>query len=141
MAEDTSAGEARQPAERERFVPVAHVVPRRMLAGVLAALLVLTFATVAATWVNFGGLNIWIAIGIATVKATLVALVFMHLAYDRPFNALVLVATLCFVTLFMGLALLDAFHYRGNIDAFRAQNPDRVAPQLDVERARQQQEP
>lgn len=141
MAEDTATGEVRQSAERERFVPVAHVVPRRILAGVLAALLVLTFVTVAATWFNFGGLNIWIAIIIATVKATLVALFFMHLAYDRPFNALVLVATLCFVTLFMGLALLDTFHYRSNIDTFRAQNPDRVAPQLDIDRAHQQQEP
>jgi cytochrome c oxidase subunit 4 len=120
---------------------VGHHVPARVLAAVLVALLILTALTVAATLVNLGSLNLWIALAIATVKAALVALFFMHLAYDKPFNAIVLLGTLCFVALFIGLALVDVFHYRENIDAFRTRNPDRVAPQLDIERARQQPQP
>lgn len=135
------ASDKAQTSEHVGEPHVGHHVPAWVLAAVLVALLILTVATVAATLVNLGSLNLWIALIIATIKATLVALFFMHLAYDKPFNAIVLVGTLCFVALFIGLALLDAFHYRENIDAFRARNPDRVAPQLDVERARRQREP
>ena len=141
MAESTIAENAQRSAERPHTADVGHIVPRRALAAVLAALLLLTLATVAATWVNFGSLNIWVAMVIATVKASLVVLVFMHLAYDKPFNGVVLVTTLCVVTLFISLALLDVFRYRGNVDTFRAQNPDLVAPMIDVERARRQTMP
>ena len=86
---------------------LAHVLPLWLLAAVWGALLLLTVITVAVTRVDFGGMNLWIAMGIATVKATLVALYFMHLRYDRPFNAVVLISALLFVTLFVGLALTD----------------------------------
>ena len=56
-----------------------------------------TVATVAATWVDLGGWNLWIALGIATVKASLVALYFMHLRYDNPFYALIFVTALVFL--------------------------------------------
>ena len=92
-----------------------HVVPARVLLGVWAALLFLTFTTVAVTWVNLGPLSLPVAIGIATVKAMLVALFFMHLKYDRPFNAVVLVSSIFFVMLFLGLALMDTLHYRKDL--------------------------
>ena len=38
-----------------------------------------------------------IAVGIATVKASLVALYFMHLRYDQPFYAIVLLTALLFL--------------------------------------------
>ena len=44
--------------------------------------------------VDLGGLNLWIAMAIATVKATLVVLYFMHMRYDRPVNAIVFVTAL-----------------------------------------------
>lgn len=89
-----------------------HAVPLPTLIGVWAALMVLTYLTVAATGVNLGEWNIWIAMGIATVKASLVALIFMHLLYDHPFNGFILVASLVFVMLFIGLALLDTLQYQ-----------------------------
>jgi cytochrome c oxidase subunit IV len=92
-----------------------HVVSAQVLLRVWGALLALTFITVAVTWVNLGPLGVPVAIGIATVKAILVALFFMHLKYDRPFNAVVLVASIFFVILFLGLALLDTLHYRDNL--------------------------
>ena len=118
-----------------------HVVPLKVLAGVWGALLVLTWITVTASWIDLGNLNIVIALAIAVVKSAFVALYFMHLRYDKPFNAVVLVGTLCFVVLFIGLAMMDVFHYRENVDSFREQHPERVAPQLDAERARLQEEP
>jgi cytochrome c oxidase subunit IV len=86
---------------------LAHVMPLWLLAAVWGALLVFTVVTVAVTKLDFGGMNLWIAMGIATVKASLVALYFMHLRYDRPFNAVILISALLFVTLFVGLALTD----------------------------------
>lgn len=92
-----------------------HLVPLKVLFGVWAALLFFTFVTVAVTWINLGPLSLPVAIGIATVKAMLVALFFMHLKYDRPFNSVVLVSSIFFLMLFVGLALLDTLHYRQDL--------------------------
>jgi cytochrome c oxidase subunit IV len=92
-----------------------HVMPLRVLAAVWAALLVLTVATVMATHIDLSRINIWIALGIATVKATLVALYFMHLRYDRPFNAIVFMTAILFVLLFVGIALTDTMAYRPDL--------------------------
>ncbi|MBC8367672.1 cytochrome C oxidase subunit IV family protein [bacterium] len=92
-----------------------HVVDAKILIGVWFGLLFLTFVTVAATWIDLGALNIWLALGIATVKASLVAAYFMHLRYDKPFNTLVLIAALVFLMLFIGILLLDTGQYAGDI--------------------------
>lgn len=89
-----------------------HIAPPRALLAVWGALLVLTVLTVSATRVDLGPFNLWIALGIATLKAGLVALYFMHLRYDRPFNGFLFVAALAFVMLLAGLALLDSKEYR-----------------------------
>jgi cytochrome c oxidase subunit 4 len=88
-----------------------HIVPLRVLVAVWVALLVLTIVTVAAVRVDLGKLNLWIALVIATVKGTLVALYFMHLRYDRPFYGIVFIAALLFVMLFAGLAMMDTAAY------------------------------
>jgi cytochrome c oxidase subunit 4 len=100
--------------ETEHDAP-AHAVAIRTLLLVLAALLVLTWVTIAATRLELGSLNLWIALGIATAKATLVLLYFMHLRYDAPVNAIVFVAALLFLALFVGLALLDTTTYRPDL--------------------------
>jgi len=89
----------------------AHVVPYELLVGVFASLMVLTFITVAATWVDLGNLNLWIAMGIATMKAALVVLYFMHLRYDSPFNAVVFVTALVFMWLFLAITISDTVQY------------------------------
>jgi cytochrome c oxidase subunit IV len=93
-----------------------HVVPLRVLLTVFAVLLALTFLTVAATWLDFGGWALPIALGIATVKASLVALYFMHLRYDQPFYAVVLLAALLFLAIFLSLTLLDTFQYQPEVE-------------------------
>ncbi len=57
--------------------------------------------------------------GIATMKAALVALYFMHLRYDHPFHSLVFVAGLVFLTLFLALTLLDTLQYQPTIETWQ----------------------
>jgi cytochrome c oxidase subunit 4 len=99
-----------QHAESQRAA-LAHVVPLRVLLAVWAALVLLTWITVAVAHVDLGNLNLWIAMTIATVKASLVALYFMHLRYDKPFYGVILVGALLFVMLFIGLAMMDTLAY------------------------------
>jgi cytochrome c oxidase subunit 4 len=102
----------------------AHAVPLPVLAAVFAGLLLLTLLTVAVTWYDLGSWNLIIALGIATFKAALVVLFFMHLRYDNPFYAIVFVTALLFVALFLGLTLLDTFQYQPDIQAWQqAQQP------------------
>ena len=89
-----------------------HVVPMRVLLAVWAALVVLSVVTVAATGVDLGSLNLWLAMAIATLKASLVLLYFMHMRYDAPFNAVIFVAALLFVMLFVSFALIDTAAYQ-----------------------------
>ena len=85
-----------------------HVVPPRVLLTVFGGLLVLTILTVAITHLDFGRtVNVWAALTIAVLKATLVALYFMHLRWDSRFNAVVFVTSVFFVALFIGITLLD----------------------------------
>jgi cytochrome c oxidase subunit IV len=97
----------------------AHVAPLRVLLGVFAVLLALTFTTVAATWFDFGGWALAIALGIATVKASLVALYFMHLRYDNPFYAVIFLTALLFLALFLSLTLLDSLQYQPEVENWR----------------------
>lgn len=94
---------------------IAHVMPLRVLLGVFAALAVLTVVTVYAATIDLGEANLLIAMGIATVKAALVALYFMHLRYDNPFNGLIFVIGLAFLTLFLVVTLIDTLQYQPDI--------------------------
>ncbi len=86
---------------------LGHVVPVWLLAAVFGALLVLTGLTVAVAQVDLGNMNLYLALGIAAVKASLVVLFFMHLFWDRPFHAMIFIGCLLFVSLFIGVTLTD----------------------------------
>lgn len=91
---------------------LSHVVPLKVLAAVFVALVLLTGVTVAMAGVNLGSLNIYVALAIAGVKATLVVLYFMHLRYDQPFNRIVFMGCLLFVVIFISMVLKDTEMYR-----------------------------
>jgi cytochrome c oxidase subunit 4 len=82
----------------------------RTYALILAILLALTATTVAAAGIHFStpAINVVVALGIASVKATLVALFFMHLLHDKPMNALIFTAGLATLAIFLMLCLIDA---------------------------------
>jgi cytochrome c oxidase subunit 4 len=96
------------PASHTTQSSLGHVVPVWLLAAVFGALLVLTCVTVAVAHVDLGNLNLYLALGIAAVKASLVVLFFMHLFWDRPFNSMIFIGCLLFVSLFIGIALTDS---------------------------------
>jgi cytochrome c oxidase subunit 4 len=98
---------------------LGHVVPFKILAGVGATLLVMTIITVMAARVDFGSLNLPIALAIATFKALLVALFFMHLRWDKPFHALVVVSGVFAAMLFVAIAFMDGNQYQRDICAKR----------------------
>jgi cytochrome c oxidase subunit 4 len=75
----------------------------------LISLLILTGITVGASYIHFGSgaANVVVALTIATIKATLVALFFMHLLHDKPVNAIIAAAGFIFLGLFLMFTLLD----------------------------------
>jgi cytochrome c oxidase subunit 4 len=73
----------------------------------LVTLLILTAITVGASYIQFGSMNVVIALTIATIKATLVALFFMHLRHDKPVNAVIACAGFLFLGLFLLFTFLD----------------------------------
>ena len=94
-------------SDQQHDKPLSHVMSPRMLLTVFTALVMLTVVTVVAAQFSFGTWEIWISLGIASVKATLVAAYFMHLRYDKSFNGVVFVSSLLFVALFLALTLMD----------------------------------
>lgn len=94
---------------------MGHVMPLKILIGVFGTLVVFTVLTVGVTYIDLGNYNLYVAMGIAGIKASLVLLFFMHLLYDRPFNAIVFIGCLVFVTLFISLSLTDITASRGRI--------------------------
>lgn len=94
---------------------VGHVASIKGLVTVWIALLVGTWLTVTATYFDLGPWNIWIGLAIATGKALLVALYFMHMRWDKPFNAVVFLGAIAFLGLFMGLTMMDTTHYQAEL--------------------------
>jgi cytochrome c oxidase subunit 4 len=95
-----------------------HVVSLKLLLGIGVALLILTYLTVAATYVDLGyKANLALALAIAVVKAALVMLFFMHLLWDNPFNALWAIIALLFIAIFIVAAISDSSQYQTNYAA------------------------
>ncbi len=93
----------------------AHIAPTKFYVAVFAALIVLTFITVGASYVDLGAANTVVAVLIATVKASLVAAFFMHLTHDRLFNSISLVSAFVFLAIFAGFTY-DDLGRRGRVD-------------------------
>ncbi len=115
-----------------------HVHSTKFYAGVLFALLCFTVLTVAVSYLDVdaflalgepvrgvGAWNLTIAIVIATMKASLVVLFFMHLKDDSRFNALVFVGSLLFVGIFFAYTLNDTA-VRGTMDPYNGVRIDPV---------------
>jgi cytochrome c oxidase subunit 4 len=81
----------------------------KIYGAVLLALLVLTGITVSASYIQFGSgiINVVVALTIATIKASLVALFFMHLLHDKPMNAIILLSSFVFLGIFLGYCYTD----------------------------------
>lgn len=84
--------------------------------GVFFALVFFTVVTVSLAQYDFGKLNIIVTLLIASTKAILVMAVFMHLAFDNKFYAVIAATSLVFLSLFIGFPILD-MNSRADLDA------------------------
>jgi len=89
-----------------------HVASVKLLLAVWIALMFGTWLTVSASKVDMGFLNIWVGLAIATAKACLVALYYMHLRWDKPFNAFVFLSAFFFLFLLIGITMMDSGLYQ-----------------------------
>ena len=99
---------------------IGHIVPVKFLVLICALLLFLTVVTVWVsrydfTEINIAEMGIITALFVATVKATIVGLYFMHLRWDRPFIGFIFVGSILFVVLFICIALTDSIAYQPTI--------------------------
>jgi cytochrome c oxidase subunit 4 len=82
--------------------------PLRIYFSVWIALLVGTYITYKAAFIELGPFNAVVALGIATIKATFVALFFMHVWHaTERLTKLVVIAALFFLLLLLGLTMTD----------------------------------
>src|SRR5690606_29947196 len=86
------------------------------LVSVFLALLVLTVITVAQASFDLGSLDVVLVMLIATVKAILVMMFFMHLAFDKPFHLFVFLSSFVFMALFVILTIGDARENAGKLE-------------------------
>jgi cytochrome c oxidase subunit IV len=84
-------------------------VSNRMNVIVFAVLLALLGATVGFAYVDLGPLNFPVAMGIATCKAILIVLFFMHVRYSSRLTWLFAGAALIWLAIMIGLTLNDYF--------------------------------
>jgi cytochrome c oxidase subunit 4 len=84
-----------------------HIVSPKIYAVIFAALMLGTGITVWAAFQNFGKFNIVIALGIATIKATLVVLYFMHARYSPKRTQLVIICSVFWLAIMLALTLTD----------------------------------
>lgn len=63
-------------------------------------------------------LDMPITLVIATAKALLVAVIFMHLQHDKLINSVILIGAVVFLVLFVGMVVLDSSQYEPQVDEY-----------------------
>jgi cytochrome c oxidase subunit 4 len=116
-----------------------HITSPQVLWATFGALVALTLLTVALSNVplkdfpvhyvlpmvfnnpmDLSWLDIPITLTIATAKALLVAVIFMHLQHDKLFNSTLIIGATLFLVLFIGMVVLDSQQYDPQVDAYQA---------------------
>ncbi len=84
-----------------------HIVSPRIYAGIILTLMAFTSLTVWAAYQDLGLFNIVVALAIATCKATLVVLYFMHARYSPRRTQLVIIAGVFWLGILLAMTLAD----------------------------------
>lgn len=92
-----------------------HIASVPFYVSIFLGLVCLTVLTVAVSYFDFGPANTVVAMLIATAKASLVAIFFMHLRHDSLFNTLSFLAAFLFLAIFILLTYDDLGH-RAEVD-------------------------
>lgn len=100
-----------------------HVLPMSIYLATWGTLLFLTIITVGASYVNLGHTgNLIVALLIATIKASVVALIFMHLKWDHKFHGIIFFSSLIFLAVFIGITMSDT-QFRGELEDMENEHP------------------
>ena len=86
-----------------------HIVSRLLYYRIFAVLLLLTLLTVGVAYLNLGPLNSIMALTIATGKALLVVLFFMHVRYSNRLTWIVISAGVFWLLVLLVFTLSDYF--------------------------------
>ena len=85
-----------------------HIVPLGLYALIGITLLIMTGVTYGVSLIDLGPLNTIVALCIATFKATLVVLIFMHVKYtSEKLTKAVIISAIFFLGLLLTLSLAD----------------------------------
>ena len=85
-----------------------HIISSKMYVGIWATLMVLTVVTASVAFIDLGPLNTVVALVIATCKALLVVLFFMHVKYtSEKLTKMVIASSLFWLLLLLFLSLAD----------------------------------
>jgi cytochrome c oxidase subunit 4 len=84
-----------------------HILSYTKLFAVLCILLCFTALTIFISRIDLDALNIWIAILIASVKASFVLLFFMHLKYESRLMKTAFVGTVLCLAILIGFIFWD----------------------------------
>jgi cytochrome c oxidase subunit IV len=85
-----------------------HVSSLKLYIGIWIALLAGTLLTVVAAGIDLGPFNAVVALTIATIKATLVVLFFMHVKYTHEkLTKVVIVSALFWLVILLALSMAD----------------------------------
>lgn len=101
--------------------------PLWLYLAVFGGLLVMTAITVGASYIDFGSANIVIAVLIASVKASLVALFFMQLRHDKLFHSIIFSAGILFLALLFFFTIGDD-NTRNQVDDMHGKPTFKAAP-------------
>jgi cytochrome c oxidase subunit 4 len=85
-----------------------HVAPLKNYFMVFGTLLLMTLLTISASG-HFGHNDVIVAMGIATFKAALVMLFFMHLKYDNMLNRVIFGSGFLFLLLLLAFSAFDIY--------------------------------
>ncbi len=84
-----------------------HIFEYSELFRILLFLFVLTGVTVGASYIDLGHLNVWVALIIASVKASLVLLFFMHMKFEGRVLVISFLGTIFFLGIMISFTFWD----------------------------------
>ena len=84
-----------------------HILPLKVYLTIGTVLLILTAITVTVSFFDLGAANLVVAMVIAAIKASLVALYFMHLKYDSKLYLVIFLMSIFFLACFIIITMFD----------------------------------
>ncbi len=104
------------PAHADDGAVHSHIAPVKFYVAIFAALVVLTLLTVGLSYIHLGAANLAIAIMVASMKAALVVVFFMHLNHDNRFNSVLFVGSLMFIGIFFAYTMNDTSERKNELN-------------------------